>query len=162
MEFGSLAFKTEPIGDFQGDLDVATSFFNNMKAKAQLLSDAPSKHISSVASRDAKLNQLYGEVINNPSHLAHLELQEELGHRMKADHIFEMFAESQYNLSNEDFPLPTNFACLKTMVNHTEEHCGRFSDYSLKYVKYLVRECENLVSSGAIDGLMHRIKKVCQ
>lgn len=74
--------------------------------------------------------------------MAHLELQDELTHRMKVDHIFEKISEGMYSLENNDFPLPRNFDCLRNLVNHTEYHCGKFSDYSLKYVKYLVRECE--------------------
>jgi hypothetical protein len=49
----------------------------------------PKKHFSAVDSRDAKLNYLYAKVMNNPSHMNHLALQEELTNRMKFDHIFE-------------------------------------------------------------------------
>jgi hypothetical protein len=145
-------------------MDLAGSFFRKMlnKAKRNLLTDVDAeRHSSSVSSRDVKLNMLYGEVMNNPSHMAHLELQDELNHRMRADHIFEMFSENSYNLSDDTFPLPRNFECLKAMVKHTEEKCGRFSDYSLKYVKYLVKECES-IPAGAVDGLMHRISRICQ
>jgi hypothetical protein len=50
---------------------------------------SPQRHFSAIKSRDSKLNMLYQAVMNNPSHMAHLELQDELNHRMKVDHIFE-------------------------------------------------------------------------
>ena len=38
---------------------------------------------------------------------------------------------------------PEDFECLRFMMDVTEENCGKFSDYSLKYVKHLVHVCEN-------------------
>lgn len=37
---------------------------------------------------------------------------------------------------------PTNFDCLRSMISAHDEACGRFSDYSLKYVRHLVHTCE--------------------
>lgn len=51
--------------------------------------DKATRLTSAVDSRNAKLSMLYGNVLYNPSHTASLELQQELTHRMKADHIFE-------------------------------------------------------------------------
>jgi len=91
------------------------------------------------------------------THQAHLELQEELIHRMKVDHIFEdLFGAIS---GNEEIPLPRNFDCLRSMVNAYTESCGKFSDYSLKYVKYLVNECE--VRPNTVDSVIHRMKSVC-
>lgn len=46
------------------------------------------------------------------------------------------------------------------MIALYEEHCEKFSDYSLKYVKYLVKDCEHNFES--IDSSMHRLKAACQ
>ena len=43
-----------------------------------------------------------------------------------------------------------------------EEHCGSFDDYSLKYVKYLVRECEALPEIHSLIPTFDRIKAMCQ
>ena len=45
--------------------------------------------------------------------------------------------------SNEMTSQPEDFDCLRYMIDTTEASCGRFSDYSLKYVKNLVHICEN-------------------
>ena len=52
--------------------------------------------------------------------MAHLELSEELTHRMKIDHVFEVIADGMYSMENTDFPLPRNFDCLKNLVAHAE------------------------------------------
>jgi len=78
---------------------------------------------------------------------------------MRADHVFESFAGSLDDA--QKFPLPRNFDCLRNMMDLYEQHCGRLTDYALKYVKYLVKECET-VPSHALDGSMHRLKNACQ
>jgi len=119
----------------------------------------PKKHISSISSRDAELHHLYAKTMTQPTHRAHIDLSSEVNDRMRADHVFESFAGTIDD--SQTFPLPKNFDCLKTMISHYEEHCGKFSDYALKYIKYLVKECETVVG-GAIDGSMHRLKSSCQ
>lgn len=37
---------------------------------------------------------------------------------------------------------PTDYDCLRRLMELHEEHCGRFDDYSLKYVRHLVHACE--------------------
>jgi legumain len=162
MEYGSLTFKSEPIGDFEGDLDLASSFFDNLVAKAVLQSDAKKsvQHSmsSAVDSRDAKLSHLYARVMTQGSHEAHLDMSEELTKRMKADHVFESFA-GRTLTSTDSFPLPRNFDCLRATMNAYETNCHRFDDYSLKYVKYLVKACE--MENTTVDMLIHRISTVC-
>jgi len=111
-----------------------------------------------VNSRDATLNYLYARVMTQGTPEAHLALQEEITSRMKADHIFEEFA--GHKLSEEgEFPLPRNFDCLRTTMDTYESSCGRFTDYSLKYVKYLVKACENV--NSPLETIVNRIHSVC-
>ncbi len=77
---------------------------------------------------------------------------------MKADHIFESFAGVTLT-DTEEFPLPRNFDCLRGLMNAYEENCARFSDYSLKYVKYLVKACES--ENHPFDLILHRIQSLC-
>ena len=69
MEYGQLSFKTEPIGDFEGDLDITSNFFDNLVAKAVLATDSFRKLKSdshahaAVNSRDVRLNHLYAKVM---------------------------------------------------------------------------------------------------
>jgi len=165
MEFGETDFKTMVIGDFEGDLDITSSFFNRLMMKAvsdkEVKKTEVNKHMSAVSSRDAHLNHLYAKTLTDGSHKAHIDLSTEINHRMKADHIFEQFAGiSDSANGEEDTPLPRNFDCLRNMISLYEEHCEKFSDYSLKYVKYLVRDCEKYPES--IDASMHRLKAACQ
>lgn len=76
---------------------------------------------------------------------------------MKIDHIFETIAgeELKNNEAHGTFPLPRNFDCLRNTISHYETHCGRLEDYSLKYVKYLVKACETLTTP--FDGFLHKI-----
>ena len=120
------------------------------------------KNTSTVSSRDAKLNHLYSKVMEEPSHTHHLELSEELNKRMRADNVFEQFAKGfPVTEMNEEWPSPTKFECLRALMDTYEEHCGKMDDYSLKYVKYLVKECESLPEVFSIHPSMERIKNAC-
>jgi len=152
------------IGDFEGDLDITSTFYNRLLMKVVTDSETKqanaNKHMSAVSSRDAHLNHLYAKTLTDGSHKAHIDLSTEINHRMKADHVFEEFAAISNANGEEPTPLPRNFDCLRNMIALYEEHCEKFSDYSLKYVKYLVKECENNFNS--IDASMHRLKASCQ
>jgi len=50
--------------------------------------------------------------------------------------------ESIFGKVDEFVAQPLNFDCLRSMVETREEHCGRFSDYSLQFVKHFVHVCE--------------------
>lgn len=55
---------------------------------------------------------------------------------------------------------PEDFECLRFLMEVVENNCGRFSDYSLKYVKHLVHVCENQEEQGVIDAGL-RISEFC-
>ena len=76
---------------------------------------------------------------------------------MRTDHVFEEF--KSLSISNEfnDYHEPKNFDCLRLLVDTYERACGKFDDYSLKYVKYLVNECETLPFEQAVDVSVHKI-----
>jgi len=80
---------------------------------------------------------------------------------MKLDHIFTIINEGRPQLAEGEVTLPRNFECLKDLVGHFTETCGRFSDYSLKYVKHLVHHCENLSSPAAVGGIKDKINQAC-
>mmetsp|Transcript_42998 Transcript_42998/g.41364 ORF Transcript_42998/g.41364 Transcript_42998/m.41364 type:complete len:87 (+) Transcript_42998:262-522(+) len=81
----------------------------------------------------------------------------ELAQRMKADKIFATISDGKYD-RDSSFPNPTDFGCLKEMVSHFTEECGGFTDYSLQYSKYLVKECEDQVDSTSLKA---RISNAC-
>jgi len=101
MRYGDLDFKSEPVGNFYGILDLpatATSekaFFNKLFAQARDLSEAQvadNKHMTATSSRDIKLQHLYATVSTRKSHKAQLDLSFEVTSRMRVDHVFESFA----------------------------------------------------------------------
>jgi len=38
--------------------------------------------------------------------------------------------------------VPKDFDCLRSLMKTFEESCGKFTDYSRRFIKYFVRECE--------------------
>jgi hypothetical protein len=64
---------------------------------------------------------------------------------LKADHVFDLFAAStgvNTAIENNEKVLPRNFECLKKVIEAHDSTCGRFDDYSLQYIKYIVHACE--------------------
>lgn len=43
----------------------------------------------------------------------------------------------------QDQYVPSDFECLRSLIGTYEKYCGLFTDYSRKFIKYLVRECED-------------------
>ena len=46
-------------------------------------------------------------------------------------------------------------------MESTENNCGKFSDYSLKYVKHLVHVCENQDEAGVYE-VANKIADFCE
>jgi hypothetical protein len=117
--------------------------------------NSPSK-TSVVNSRDAKLHYLFNKVAKNGGEQAHQDLKDELEHRMYVDRLFEQTfpkhfgkdALSDFNLTVQ----PSDYNCLRFLMSTVETNCGKFSDYSLKYVKHLVHVCENQDEQGIMQA----------
>lgn len=109
--------------------------------------------LQSVSSRDAYMHHLYSKALHSPSRKLKLLLVNELNKMMIVDETFAQFMDtSTSNLhfckktSGEechDQYVPSDFDCLRSMVGTYEKHCGPFTDYARKFIKYLVRECED-------------------
>lgn len=71
-------------------------------------------------------------------------LSAEIKERLFADHKFAEL--SQFFSFPVDALLtqtsPEDFGCLKDSVKVFEQTCGKFTEYSLKYVQFLVTVCE--------------------
>jgi hypothetical protein len=157
MRYGDQKFVSEPIGNFIGTYNLAApeeeGFFESIFNKAKQmtgLEDNPyardeRKSRSAVNSRDIKLNHLHTKVQRKNSENAQKELQNELNKRMRADHTFDLFAAAtgvNTAIEQGDQVLPRNFECLKSVMAAHDSSCGKFDDYSLQYVKYIVHACE--------------------
>ena len=101
---------------------------------------------SNVNSRDAKLHYLFNIVQNGGGVDAHQALKDEIDHRMFIDKLFAETFPKHFGENANELELtvqPEDFECLRFLMEVVENNCGRFSDYSLKYVKHLVHVCEN-------------------
>lgn len=78
---------------------------------------------------------------------------------MRADAIFEA-VKLKLGGDDDDFPKVSDFDCLKMQIANYEENCGKLSDYSLKYVKYLVKACETRGNIELFD-LMRLLNAYC-
>ena len=92
-------------------------------------------------------------------HKASLDLSSELTYRMRLDHVFEKYAGQLY--ATNEAVLPKNFACLREMVSTFKQFCGPLEDYSLKFVKYLVQDCESQGDAYDLSTLKNKLKTHC-
>ena len=116
--------------------------------------------INSINSRDIYMHHLYSKAQNSASRKLKLELMKELGKMMMVDEVFAFFLDtygSNLHFCREksqitddqdqdaecmDQFVPQDFECLRSLIATYEDNCGKFDDYSRKFIKYLVRECE--------------------
>ena len=59
----------------------------------------------------------------------------------------------------EDNFVPKDFDCLRAMIDTYETHCGQFNDYARKFIKYLVRECEQPTTT--LQDSKDKLRKAC-
>lgn len=182
--FGEFDFGNMFVSDFQGVDDGEGEFTNAVK---DLLKNIPKyggqiaevmdnvytaktaglshPKTSNVNSRDAKLHYLFHKVSNGGGEKAHKDLKDELDHRMFVDKLFEVTFPKHYGEEKGDevelTVQPTNFDCLRYLMDSVENNCGRFSDYSLKYVKHLVHVCENQDETGVVQAAL-KIADFCE
>lgn len=75
---------------------------------------------------------------------------------MTIDHIFKQF-ENKLELPEEENTFMHDEDCLKSAVDHFEQKCGNFTDYSLKYVSKLAKACEQNIP---YDFIFHAIQSL--
>ena len=60
---------------------------------------------------------------------------------MESDRLFmDLFPQHE---SVDMTAIPKDFDCLRFLMDTHDTFCGRFDDYSLKYVKHFVQACES-------------------
>jgi len=166
MRYGQMTFTNEVIGEFEGILDGADELFLDRVFNRQLKAHHQPKkeldenrHSSTVNSRDAKMHHLYAKVAQDGNHKAHLDLSTEINHRMRVDNVFAEF--KGHHLNAEKYHGPKNFDCLRALVGTYKQNCGALEDYSLKYVKYFVDECETLSDPSDYEASIEKLLNAC-
>ena len=146
MKFGDFSFMSEPVADFEGNNDKSATWIE--RALKMAPRGAPSKANQSTLwdSRDVKMNYLHRQVQRNGDEQAQQALVNEMTSRMESDSLFkDLFP---HHNTNEMEVSPNDFNCLRFLMSTHDTFCGRFDDYSLKYVKHLVHTCETENQEG--------------
>jgi len=162
MQYGDETYTSDPIGNFLGDTG----------AKVVATEEETPKSNSNVESRNIPLHLAYYRYLraeqSNVEGRQKLvkELQRQLTAQMKTD---EMFMSLSSRLVGEEKAknlffarAPENAAacgecCIQTRQAY-EQSCGRFTDYSLQYVRVLTNACA-MVSTSTI---VNNVKALCQ
>ena len=108
-----------------------------------------------VDSRDHDLHFLYNQVMKTGSSEDMHKLEKELQHREFVDSLFLQF-ETPANVPDT----PQDFDCLRMMVGGVEEMCGKWSAYSLKYVRKLANICDTSSTEQVSDAYV-KIGQYC-
>jgi len=121
------------------------------------------KNTFAVDSRDIKLHYYYNKVMKNPTSENHAALQAEIDHRMKIDQIFETaFGQEHMDLVRAgETAQVQNYDCYRTLINQFETQCEKLDDYSLKYAKALVHECETNTYKLGLESSLEKINNAC-
>lgn len=177
LQWGEVDFTSEPIGDFEsgnfGEQKKAQDWWKALKKVGKhFIKDvtdwdrisAKAKNDFAVDSRDVNLHYLYYRVKEDPSMENMKALQEELKFRTEIDNFFKTtFPTHAEAVANGTVPNPTDFDCLRSLIDQYEDKCTKLEDYSLKWVKYFVAECEGMKSfPSAREESLKRIEKSCQ
>jgi legumain len=174
LQWGDLKWTTDPIGEFESNknmnnVDLWKYFELQGKQfiKDMIEYDADEiakKNNGAVDSRDNMLHYLYNRVMANPSIENQEALQAEIAHRMKVDKFFnDVFPHHMEAVHSGKTPLPTDFECYRYLVENYERMCEPASDYTLKYFKTFVAECEGLKSlPGAFHKTVIKMHEACK
>jgi len=121
------------------------------------------KNEFAVDSRDNNLHFWYNMVLTEPTQENYDGLNNEIAHRMKVDKIFETaFPAHMDAIKNGSKVLPTDFECYRKMIAQYEDKCEPISDYTLKYLKAFVAECEAMkVFPEMQEASLQKITDAC-
>jgi len=104
-----------------------------------------------VDSRDIQLHYLYDRVAQDPTVENQQALKDELDKRIRTDEFFSSFYSQHWDaMMAGTTPLPTDFDCYRRLTETYEEYCEKMDDYSMKYLKAFVAECEGMKSFPAL------------
>jgi legumain len=157
LQWGDLTFTKDPIGEFEATTTPSNQFWwkvrkwgNKQLSKAEAAFDkkfGEDKGAFAVDSRDIQLHYLYNLVAQDPSVENHQALKDEVDKRIRTDEFFSTFYAQHWEaMQAGTTPLPTDFDCYRTLSDTYETFCEPMDDYSLKYMKAFVAECEGMTS----------------
>jgi legumain len=155
MQYGTMSFTSDPIGDFMGDVS------NNVTSKKA----SPRRESVNVRSRDIPLHLAYYNYIRaDKSDFATRQsladaLAAEVASRQQVDNLFHTLATNVFSTDKffqEANPRGECFCC-DQVHEAMYSHCGGYTDYSLQYSRVVVNLCE--VSTA--DVIIEELKALC-
>jgi len=146
QEYGVRSFDSEPIGDFEGGK-------KGFRSSELPSASSPSLQGSGIDSRQVEVHQAYSQVMRAETAEkrkdAEQELRAVLSQRHAADVKFAKIASAACEggrCSAEEVlegPVETFSAeCHKASMKVAAQHCGSFTDYSLRYSRLFANLCE--------------------
>jgi len=160
QEYGVRSFDSEPVGDFEGV---------HPRNKGQLSTMAPVASVDGdgVDSRQVEVHQAYYQVMRAETaekrKEAEQELETVLARRHATDVMFATIASAACETakcSSEEVlegPIETwNMACHKASLELVVEHCGSFTDYSLRYSRLFANLCEMGVDHQTVQRAIQK------
>ena len=113
-----------------------------------------------VNARDAKLHFLMGRYNSSQGLFAHDDLANEIRHRMALDTAFFSLFPDIYEHEGIIIPtespkrIPSDFDCLRFLMESFENKCMPFSEYGLGHIKYIVEFCESNNTADIVEKAM--------
>jgi legumain len=143
LKFGDFSFMDEAIGEFEGiEEDTSSQFWLSrvIKKMPQVVSGTPKNNSKEhVDQRDSLLHYLYNKVINEGGDDNHAALIAEISLRSFYDNLFkQVFPDLQEDALETELE---DYDCYRYLIDAAEHSCGKFTDYSFKYAKYLRHVC---------------------
>jgi len=82
---------------------------------------------------------------------------------METDALFEkLFPKHVEAVKSNTTPLPTDFDCYRSLVETFRSECAEITDYSMKYMKYFVAECEGMKNFPVgVNMTIDRMTETC-
>jgi len=133
QQFGDLSIDKERIGNFEGNNTLSPSLYKTVTLNS-------GAKMSIIDSRDVKLAYLSRRHSKYQTRETAQALVEEIESVEKFDNTFSALS-TMFNLDTSAPVGKIDFPCLKSRVAFYQEVCGKFSDYGLKYVKYISLSC---------------------
>lgn len=165
MQYGSMAFTSDPIGDYIGDSPIA---IDAKPSNAEIPAPNPA---GMVPSRDIPLHLSYYKYLraDKADYQGRMALaqkmQAQIGHQMQMDTVFYKLAQK---VSGGAHAKAESVFSARAVGGHCGEccdaghtavhdHCGGFSDYSLQYARVVNNACRE----ASTETVVNTIKELC-
>jgi len=128
-----------------GDLNIAKEVVGNFQGKTKVVKNAASeeevdKYANLVDSRENKLKYLR----NRYAIFDNLETKHALFDELESVKLFDQYFDDvafKFQLNLNEPIGKIDFDCLRARVKMYEKYCGKFTDYGLKYIRYIHYTC---------------------